>query len=85
MIRQQKKKRKSKQLTKFDKSLWQVSVYVIRALSHSLRDSLLIAGRNSSGSVAYDSTGNKSFKFRVSVAVNSTKHWKNWTWNGERW
>ena len=79
MIRQQKKK---KQTTE---KIWQVSVYVIRALSHSLRDSLLIAGRNSSGSVAYDSTGNKSFKFRVSVAVNSTKHWKNWTWNGERW
>ena len=79
MIRQQKKK---KQTTE---KIWQVSVYVIRALSHSLRDSLHIAGRNSSGSVAYDSTGNKSFKFRVSVAVNSTKHWKNWTWNGERW
>ena len=79
MIRQQKKK---KQTTE---KIWQVSVYVIRAWSHSLRDSLHIAGRNSSGSVAYDSTGNKSFKFRVSVAVNSTKHWKNWTWNGERW
>ena len=79
MIRQQKKK---KQTTE---KIWQVLVYVIRALSHSLRDSLHIAGRNSSGSVAYDSTGNKSFKFRVSVAVNSTKHWKNWTWNGERW
>ena len=49
-------------------------MYVITALSHSLRDSLLITGRNSSGSVAYDSIDNQSFKFSVSVAGSTPRN-----------